>query len=43
MAAAVGHLGHNASMDIVGWLWIVIYVGICRVSYQAIGNTLPTK
>ena len=43
MAAAVGHLGHDASADIVSWLWVVIYVGICRVTYQAIGNTLTTR
>jgi hypothetical protein len=42
MAAAVSHLGHDAPMDVVGWLWVVIYVGIHRDSYQAIGGTLPT-
>ncbi len=30
-------------MNIVGWLWVVSYVGICRLSYQAIGDTLPTR
>jgi hypothetical protein len=43
MAAAVVHLGHNMSTDIVGWLWVVIYVETCRVLYQAIGDTLPTR
>jgi hypothetical protein len=43
MVAAVGYLGYNASMDIVGWLWVVIHVGIRRVLYQAINNTLPTR
>jgi hypothetical protein len=43
MAAAVSHLGHNGLMDVVGWLWVVIYVEIRRVSFQAIGNTLPTR
>jgi hypothetical protein len=41
MATAVGHLGHDAPTDVVGWLWVVIYVGIGRVLYQAIGNTIP--
>jgi hypothetical protein len=40
MGAAIGHLGHNASTDIVGWLWVVSYVRIRRVLYQSIGNTL---
>jgi hypothetical protein len=43
MAAAVGHLGHDASADIVSWLWVVICIGIRRVLYQAIGDTLPTR
>jgi hypothetical protein len=43
IAAAIGHLGHNASTDVVGWLWVVLYVGICRLSYQANGDTLPTR
>jgi hypothetical protein len=43
MAAAIGHLGHNALMDDVGWLWVVLYVGIHRVLYQAIGDTLPMR
>jgi hypothetical protein len=30
MAAAVGHLGHNALMDVVGLLWVVSYVRIRR-------------
>jgi hypothetical protein len=43
MAAALSHLGHDASTDIVGWLWAVICIGIHRVLYQVIGNTLPTR
>jgi hypothetical protein len=43
MAAAISYLGHNASTDNVGWLWVVIYVGICRVLYQANGNTLSMR
>jgi hypothetical protein len=34
MAAAIGHLGHNASTDVVGWLWVVLYVGIHTVLYR---------
>ncbi len=34
MAATIGHLGHDLSMDIVGWLWAVLYVGICTVLYR---------
>jgi hypothetical protein len=43
MVATVGHLGHDALTDVVGWLWVVIYVGIRRVLYQMIGDTLPTR
>jgi hypothetical protein len=43
MGAAVGHFGLNASTDVVGWLWVVIYIGIRRVLYQAICNTLPMR
>jgi hypothetical protein len=43
MAAAVRHLGHDVSTDVMGWLWVVIHIGIRRVSYQAIGDTLPTR
>ncbi len=43
MVAAISHLGHNASMDIVDWLWVVLYVGIHRVLYQAISDTLSTR
>jgi hypothetical protein len=43
MAAAVGYLGHDASMDIVGWLWVVSYVDTCRVLHQVIINTLPMR
>jgi hypothetical protein len=38
MATIVGHLGHSVSADIVGFLWVVSYVGIHRVMYQTIGN-----
>jgi hypothetical protein len=31
MATIVGHLGHNASTDVVGLSWVVSYVGIGRV------------
>jgi hypothetical protein len=31
MAAAVGHLGLDELADVVGWLWVVIYLGIPRV------------
>ncbi len=43
IAAAIGYLGHGMSTDIVGWLWVVLYVWICRLLYQAIGDTLPTR
>ncbi len=43
MAAAVGHLGHNVLMDIVELLWVVSYVGICRVTYHVIGNAYLTR
>jgi hypothetical protein len=43
MVVAIGHLGHDALMDIVGWLWVVLYIRICRVLYQAIGDTLPMR
>jgi hypothetical protein len=43
MVAAVGHLGHKAWTDFVGWLWVVTYVGIQRVLYQAINDTLPMR
>jgi hypothetical protein len=39
MAAAIGHLGHDASMDVVGWLWVMSYIRIRRVLYQVIGDT----
>ena len=34
MGAAIGHLGHDTSADVVGWLWVVMYVGICTVLYS---------
>jgi hypothetical protein len=43
MAAAIGHLGHDTSTDIVGWLWVVSYIRIYRVLYQAFGNILLTR
>jgi hypothetical protein len=43
MAAAIGHLGQDALMYAVGWLWAVIYVRIRRVLYQVIGDTLPMR
>jgi hypothetical protein len=43
MVAAIGHLGHTALTDVVGWLWVVSYVRIRRVLYQAFGNTLLTR
>ncbi len=39
MAAAVGQLGHDVSTDVVGLLWVVFYVGICRATY----HDLPDK
>ncbi len=38
MAAAVGHLGHDVSTDVVGLLWVVSYVLICRVTYHTIDD-----
>ncbi len=43
MAATIGHLGHEALTDVVGWLWVVLYAGIHRVLYQVIGDTLPMR
>ncbi len=43
MVAAISHLGYGAPMDSVGWLQVMIYVGMCSVLYQMIGNTLPTR
>ncbi len=43
MAAAIGHLDHDASMDVVSWLWVVSYIRIRRVLYQAFGDTLLTR
>ncbi len=43
MVAAIGHLGHDVSTDVVGWLWVVSYIKICRVLYQVIGNSLLTR
>jgi hypothetical protein len=43
MAAVVGNLHHNVSADVVGLLWVVSYVGICRVVYQTIGDASPMR
>ncbi len=43
IAAAIGHLGHDGLADIVDWLWVVIYVGMRKLLYQAIGDTLPMR
>jgi hypothetical protein len=43
MAATIGHLGHDTSPDVVDWLWVVSYVRIPRVLYQAFGDTLLTR
>jgi hypothetical protein len=41
MAAAA--ICQDVSTNVVGWLWDVIYVGISKVLYQAIGDTLPMR
>jgi len=38
MVAVGGNLCHDVSTDGVGLLWVVSYVGICRVVYQTIGD-----
>ncbi len=43
MVATVGSLGYDVSTDVVGWLWVVIYIRIRRVLCQAIGNTFPIR
>ena len=43
MVAVVGDLRHNVSTDIVGLLWGLSYVGICRVVYQTIGDASPKR
>jgi hypothetical protein len=53
LCALVPGVGHHGSCcrpfrsqpvtDIVGLLWVVSYVGICRVMYQAINNVYPTR
>ena len=43
IAAVVGNLCHDVSMDIMGLLWVVSYVGMRRVAYQTIGDALPTR
>jgi hypothetical protein len=43
MAAIVGCLRHDVSTDVMGLLWVVSYVGICRIVYQTIGNASPTR
>jgi hypothetical protein len=39
IAAAIGHLGHDALTDVVGCVWVVLYIGIHRILYQAISDT----
>ncbi len=41
MVAAVDHFGNDASMDVVGLLWVVSYIGICRVMYQQ--SVMPSQ
>ena len=43
IAAAISYFRFDLLTDVVGWLWIVSYVGIRRLLYPAIGNTLPTR
>jgi len=43
MAAVVLNLRHDVSTDIVGLLWVVLYVGIRRVVYLTIGDVSPTR
>ena len=43
MAANVEHLGHSASMDFVGFLLVVPYIGLHRMIHQTIGNAFPTR
>ena len=46
MMATVDHyLGHDVdvSTDIAVLLWIVPYIGICRLVYQTIGDASPTR
>jgi hypothetical protein len=43
MATGVGHLGHDVLTDVVGLLWVVLYVGIGRVLYQTIGDASPMR
>ncbi len=35
--------GHNVYTDIVGLLWVVLYIGIHRVAYQTIEDASPNK
>jgi len=43
MAADVNHLGHDTSTDVVGFSWVVHYIGIHRVMYQHIGDAFPMR
>ena len=43
MAADADQLGNNASTEVVGLLWVVSHVGICRVMYEIIGAAFPTR
>ena len=42
-AADANHLGNDASTDVVGLLWVVSHIGICRVMYETIGDAFPTR
>ena len=43
MAATMDHLSHDAPICFLLLLWVVFYVGIRRVTYHTIGDTLPTS
>ena len=43
MVAIVDHLGHDVPRGVVGVLWVVSYVGICRKVYQTIVDAFPTR
>ena len=42
IAADVNHLGHDASTNIVGLLWVVSYVEIRREMNQTACDATPT-
>ena len=43
MGAGVDYLGHGVLTDVVGLMWVVSYIRICRVMYQTIGKTFPMR